>query len=45
MLLLLLTLLSGEGQERSLVSVPHFTPVQAWGSDWHPLRASEPSLR
>lgn len=33
-LLLLLTLhLSGVGQERSLVTVPHFIPMQAWVSD------------
>lgn len=42
MMLLLLTLLSVEGQKRSPFSVPHFTPVQAWGSGWHPLQASGP---
>lgn len=43
MMLLLLTLLSEEGQKRSpFSSVPHFTPVQAWGSGWHPLQASGP---
>lgn len=42
MLLLLLTLVSGEGQKRSPFSVPHFTPMQAWGDSWHPFRASGP---
>ena len=44
-MLLLLTLLSGQGRRGARFIVPHFIPVQAWASDWHPFPASKPSLQ